>query len=282
MVMQLLDLLERAAPPKPWGEGDNIPWNDPGFSERMLKEHLCQDHDAASRRGEIIDRHVDWVHTQVLSGESANVLDLCCGPGLYTSRLAGMGHECFGIDYSPASIAYAAEEARRLGLRCEYRREDVRQADYGAGFDLVMLINGEFNVFRPDDARGVLRKCHSALTPGGLLLLEPHTHGALRSRGGMGSSWYAAQSGLFSDHPHLVLEESFWDAGAEVATTRHIVVMAATAEVSVYAASYQAYTEDGYRSVLEECGFRDVRFHASLTGVDDQSSPEYLVILAQT
>ena len=26
--------------PEPWDEGDNIPWNEPGFSRRMLREHL--------------------------------------------------------------------------------------------------------------------------------------------------------------------------------------------------------------------------------------------------
>ena len=52
--MNLLDLIHRASPPAPWAEGDKIPWNDPDFSRRMLREHLSQAHDAASRR---IDHH---------------------------------------------------------------------------------------------------------------------------------------------------------------------------------------------------------------------------------
>ena len=46
--MKIPDLIERKAIPQPWGEGDNIPWNEPGFSERMLAEHLSQAHDMAS------------------------------------------------------------------------------------------------------------------------------------------------------------------------------------------------------------------------------------------
>jgi 2-polyprenyl-3-methyl-5-hydroxy-6-metoxy-1,4-benzoquinol methylase len=161
--MNLLELTNRPSYPEPWSEGDNIPWSDPDFSERMLKEHLSQDHDAASRRGEIIDQHVAWIHSEVLSGASSKALDLGCGPGLYTSRLAKLGHECVGIDYSPASVAYAAEHARGEDLRCEYRQEDIREAEYGESFGLVMLINGELNVFAPEDAKGILRKCHAAL-----------------------------------------------------------------------------------------------------------------------
>jgi len=45
--VNLTDLINRKMP-EPWAE--KIPWDDPAFSERMLKEHLSQEHDAASRR----------------------------------------------------------------------------------------------------------------------------------------------------------------------------------------------------------------------------------------
>ena len=60
--MQLLDIVYRASVPPPWGEGDNIPWDEPGFSRRMLEEHLSQEHAAASRRFATIDQHVDFIH----------------------------------------------------------------------------------------------------------------------------------------------------------------------------------------------------------------------------
>ena len=89
--MNLTDLINRSSPPLPWDEGDNIPWNEPDFSRRMLNEHLSQAHDAASRRFAIIDQHVDWIHNKLLAGQSTKILDLCCGPGFYTSRLAKLG-----------------------------------------------------------------------------------------------------------------------------------------------------------------------------------------------
>ena len=114
-----------------------------------------------------------------------------------------------------------------------------------------------------------------------MLLLEPFAFDALRSQGEEGASWYSANCALFSERPHLVLQENFWDADAEAATTRHIVVDAATGDVTTYAASYQAYTEPRYRTVLEECGFHDVRFYPSLTGGEDQSARHYLALVAR-
>ena len=99
----------------PWAEGDNIPWDDPEFSERMLAEHLNQEHDLASRKAETIDQHVRWIHSEVLDSRSARVLDLACGPGLYTLRLAQLGCDCFGIDFSPASIRHAKQRAAEEG-----------------------------------------------------------------------------------------------------------------------------------------------------------------------
>ena len=52
--MSLLNLIDREPVPAPWSEGENIPWDDPDFSRRMLKEHLRQDHDAASRKADTI------------------------------------------------------------------------------------------------------------------------------------------------------------------------------------------------------------------------------------
>ena len=69
-------------------------------------------------------------------------------------------------------------------------------------------------------------------------------------------------------YPHLQLEESFWDHATQTATTRWWIVEARSAEVTRHAQTVQAYDGDGYRQLLEEAGFADVRFHPSLTGED--------------
>ena len=279
--MKLLDLVRRSVTPAPWDEGDNIPWNDPDFSERMLKEHLSQKHDAASRRMEKIEEQVDWIHHKVLLGRPTKILDLGCGPGLYASRLARRGHTCVGIDYSPASIAYAADCAGQENLRCTYLHQDIRQAVYGAGFGLVMLIYGELNVFRPDDAKSILDKANRALAGDGLLLLEPHTFAVVQKIGEQLPAWYSAESGLFSDGPHLCLKENFWDSANNTATIRYFIVDASNGEVTRHAQSFQAYTDAQYRSLLTECGFEDVEIFPSLLGIEDATQQSLMAIVAR-
>jgi len=127
--MKLLDIFQRNTTPRPWAEGEKIPWNDPTFSRRMLKEHLSQKHDAASRRTAKIKKQVDWIHNFVLGGKPSRILDLGCGPGLYSARLSALEHACRGIDFGPASITYALEHAP---AGCSYTLGDIRTTDRDA------------------------------------------------------------------------------------------------------------------------------------------------------
>lgn len=278
--MKLIDLVNREPVPIPWREGDNIPWNDPDFSQRMLQEHLSQEHDAASRKLDLIDLHVAWIHNHVLEKKPAVILDLACGPGLYDHRLTKLGHHCHGIDYSPASINYARQIAREEGLDCSFLEADIREADYGNGYDAAMLIYGELNVFRPAHAEKILKKALQALRPGGTLILEPHTFEAVKSWGMKSNSWYSAWTGLNSPQPHLVLEEYFWDPDDRVTTNRYFIIDASSGNVIRYAQSVQAYTSQDYKALLENCGYAGIRFYPSLTGEPDHRQTALLAILA--
>ncbi len=253
--MTLDDILNRVVPPQPWEEGDKIPWDDPEFSQRMLHEHLTQRHDLASRRSAIIDKHVDWIHRELLGGRSGRLLDLGCGPGLYTSRLAALGHECVGIDFSPASIEYARQQPIDGPGNCQYLQGDLRQVEYGEGFDGIMLIFGELNTFRRDDALLILRKAHAALNSDGFLLLEPHTYEFVEEHGREQPTWRASKGGLFSTRPHLLLSESFWDDLLRVATQRTFVVDVETSATTKFVETMQAYTLEDYTNLLHEAGF---------------------------
>ena len=275
------DIVTRTNPPSPWSEGDNIPWDEPAFSERMLAEHLDQGHDLASRRTEKIDQQVRWIHEAVLDERPTRILDLACGPGLYTSPLARLGHECVGLDFAPAAIAHAVEQAHISSLSCEYVQADVRTADFGEGFGLAMMLYGQFNVFRRPEAARILSRAYAALAAGGVLLLEPQAYEHVRRKDAQQTSWYAAEAGLFSDRPHMVLQEWFWDEGDQTSTERFHVIDAETGGVTQCALSSVAYTQSQLAKALAKVGFRDVRFHPSLIGVADDTVPWNFVVVGR-
>lgn len=280
--MKLADLANQPRPPLPWGEGDNIPWHEPEFSERMLQEHLDQSHDATSRRLTKIEEHVSWIHHRLLLEDPIKILDLGCGPGLYARRLSKLGHDCTGIDYSPASIAYTRNQADKEKLSCKYLLDDVRTAEYGTDFWLVMIVFGEFNSFSSMDANTILKKAYQALDNNGILLLEPHTFDGLRGTGNPRvSTWHLLEKGVFSSKPHLYLEEKFWDADRRISTTRYFVIDTATGDVLKRAQSAQSYTNEECHSLITEIGFENIQFYPSLTGEVDESQEALLVVAAR-
>ena len=275
--MNLLDIVKRVPVPEPYSEGEKIPWDDPEFSARMLKYHLSQDHDAASRRFNIIDKHVTFMDE--LAGGPTRMLDLGCGPGFYTSKFTSLGYRCRGMDFGPASLEYARKQVLEAGQDIDYVLGDIRAAEYGEGYGLVTLVYGEFNVFKRDEILDILRKAHASLEDGGLLIAEPHTFEAIKSFGEESSSWYSGEGMLFSDKPHLVLTEHFWYPEQAVSVNRHIVIDAETGEASIHADALVAYTNEEYEALFREAGFSDVFFYPSLTG-DMVDYNKHLMVIA--
>lgn len=76
-------------------------------------------------------------HLRVAPGTA--VLDLGCGIGRWSRRLARRGAQVVGVDVAPSMI----DEARRRTAReahIEYRIDDLRTLDLGRTFDLVLAV----------------------------------------------------------------------------------------------------------------------------------------------
>jgi len=277
LAVKIEDLLRRR-PVVPFGPDTGIPWDDPAFSERMLREHLCQDHDRASRRFEVIERQVAWIHEVVLDGREGAVLDLGCGPGLYTSRLAALGHRCVGVDFSPASIRYATEEARRRGLACDYQLADLRSFELEGRFDAVLLLFGEFNTFEPERGRVLLRRIRRCLGDEGRLLLEVQSERGVREIGNAPNHWGVEERGLFADTPHLTLSEAWWHAERKAATERYTILgeHEPTREISL---TTQAYSDGELEDLLRGAGLAVSGRYASL-GAGEEGDVELIGVVA--
>lgn len=236
--------------------GAKIPWNDPEFSKRMLQNHLSQEHDWASRPHTIITQHTQWI-ASILPDADSRILDLGCGPGLYTHLLAQAGYTCVGVDFAPAAIEYAEERAQNSGLALEYALADVRDYQPQGQFDLVMMVFGEINEFSREDALKLLLKAAQCLKPNGKLLLEIQTPDAIEGQGMELPEWKALDDGYLTLGPYLCLTEYAWDKLTKRAATRWIVVKD-SGEVETFASCSQSYDEWEFKALLAEAGFSTV------------------------
>ncbi len=246
-----------------WSGTYKIPWNDPEFSARMLREHLTQDHDLASRNARAIREQTTWLMRNLETTDPCRILDLGCGPGLYAPHWLAAGHAYHGLDFGPASIAHARATVRHA--RASFVLGNMLDTPYGGPHDIVTLLYGELNVFPPEACRTILRKAWDALAPGGRIALEVHTREAVRCSADT-TGWYRSDSGLFSDAPHLCLSEGEWYE--EIATARQLfhIVELQKDSVQTYASTMQAWTDTEYQTLLAQAGFVEIGLHAEVPG----------------
>ena len=254
--------------PVPWEGRHKIPWNDVEFSQRMLAEHLDQSHDRASRRSAGVLAQVEFLEEHVLPSGGA-VLDLGCGPGLHCCELGKRGFRCTGIDFAPAAIDYA----RRQDARGEYRLEDLCDAEFGTGFDLAMMLFGEFQTFAPPVAKLLLEQMRESVLPDGAVVLEVLANQRIKQIGEREASWRALATSVFKGNSHLLLQQNFWFTKERVSVARHIVVDESR-EIGVYTDTLQSYSDHELVRLLQETGFRRIQRQPSHSG----DSGYYLMI----
>ncbi|MBO2563531.1 class I SAM-dependent methyltransferase [Shewanella algae] len=254
--MNINKLISQHLPIRLLPNESKIPWNDADFSQRMLENHLSQEHDWASRKLAVIERQVDWLCSQLAPG--AKVLDLGCGPGFYTQLLAKRGFCCTGVDFSPASIAYAQQQAQTAGLDIDYQLLDVRSYRPTKKFDFIMMTFGELNVFSAADAKSLLKHCANWLTPNGKLLVEVHSFDEVKRQGQAEPSWQRHSQGLFLDAPHLLLTEHAWDEALQTSSTLFWVIEE-NGKVTRFGSRMQAWQDEEYLQLLNECGFNKIQ-----------------------
>jgi SAM-dependent methyltransferase len=273
----LRTIYDRAQPATPWRDGGNLPWDEPGFSERMLKEHLDQSHGAASRRLPEIRAMVQVMSDWLGLAAGSRLLDVTCGPGLYAAEFARRGVAVTGVDFGPAAVRYAREHC--AGLPVEIHQGDVREMDFaGANFDAAVYLYGQFTVLKPEESLDALRRIRAALRPEGRLLLEILDDEAIDKKNS--AWWYTDQGGLWGDFPYLHLGERTWDEEHRAIIERFYILNLETGELDSYGLSDQAYTAEMLREMLAEAGYRNMTTHAAWDKLALNDAPEWCVYIA--
>ena len=150
-------------------------WTDEHTSEQMLAFHLDDEIDLSSRRTAFIDNSVRWLESHFELCGSSRVIDFGCGPGLYTSRIARLGAEVCGVDFSSRSIAYARACARRENLELTYIEADYLDFQPIGSFDLVTMIMCDFCALSPEQRRTMLSKFNGLLSAQGSIVLDVYS-----------------------------------------------------------------------------------------------------------
>ncbi|HHW87255.1 MAG TPA: class I SAM-dependent methyltransferase [Chloroflexi bacterium] len=275
-------LYRRPERPLAWENGGNLPWHDPAFSARMLAEHLDETHGAASRTSAERALQLDWLWTRLQLHPGSRVLDLTCGPGLYAVALAERGCYVTGVDFSPASLRYAREEAARRGVAaaCTFIEQDVRTVQLEAGvFDAALFLYGQLAVFPRHEAQALLELAANSLRPGGMLCLELLDQEKVDKS--PSTWWFTDDTGLWGDAPFLHLGERFWDETQAMSLERFYTIHLTSGVMDEVLLCDQTYAVAEMEAMLHRAGFAHVQTCASWDGLPLYDAVEWNIYVAQ-
>ncbi len=258
-----------------------MPWDDPTFSERMLQEHLDESHSAASRKKADRDSQIEWIWEKLYLGPDSQVLDVTCGPGLYSVELARRGCQVTGIDFGPAAITYARDQAKQRGLsdRCQFIESDVRQMEFpGKSFDAALFIYGQLAVFTPTEAAHLLRTVAHSLRPGGRLVVELLDDQEIDKCDR--NWWYMDDKGLWGDKPYLHLGERFWIEEEATSIERFYILHLDNGELDQVSLCDQSYAASTMEKMMEAAGFSSVDVYPAWGGLPLINAKKWVAFVA--
>ena len=263
--MKIENITKLATQPSLYEEGTAVMWTDEHISKQLLNVHLNSEIDLASRKTSTINKTVEWI-LEKTGKNKMEILDLGCGPGLYSAKFAELGHSVTGIDFSQSSIEYAEKEARGKNLNISYRHQNYLELDEENKYDLVILIYTDFGVLVPEDRDILLAKIHRALKPDGMFIFDVLSNKNIEKKV-VAKNWEVSESGFWRNQPHMVLSESFLYPDSDIILYQHIVVD--DFKVENYRFWTHFYSHDKLQGILDKKNYRNISFYEDVLPASD-------------
>jgi len=186
--------------------------------------------------------------------EGATVLDVGCGTGTLTAKLAAYGYDMIGVDASPEMLSCAQRKCTALWLLQPAQALDL----YGTVHAAVSSMDAINYLTKPDDLREALRRVALFLEPGGVFLFDALTPAHLQ--GLDGDCWVRDTDGAVCIHSVT--------CDLSRALLSHTVELFIRTRGELYRREIEHHSERMYEpSVLVEwlhaAGFREVETYGS-------------------
>lgn len=253
-------------------------WDDAHISQQMLKAHLDPEYEGASRKLTFIEDSVNWIKETVPADQYPRLLDIGCGPGLYTERFCRAGYQVTGMDFSQRSIAYAKDSAKRQGLDITYLYQDYLQMDIRHAFDFATLIYCDYGALSTENRSLILHNLYGSLRKGGKLLLDVFS---MTQYGGFqeANTWEdCPKGGFWCAEKHLVLNRRY--RYSDQVTLEQMTIMT-DGDLQTYYLWTSYFTRETLMKEAEESGFKTVGIFGDVSGMPYLESKPTIAILLE-
>jgi 2-polyprenyl-3-methyl-5-hydroxy-6-metoxy-1,4-benzoquinol methylase len=257
--MKIIDIISQSEKPSIYERGNSFMWTDPHISKQLLQVHLNPEIDLGSRKKSTIIKTANWILDSQQGNGKLNILDLGCGPGLYSEIFAEKGHCVTGVDISKNSIDHAQKSAKEKNLDIKYINESYLNLELGKDkYDLVVLIYTDLGVLFPSDRDFLLKKIYNALKKEGVFIFDVLNDNSLENKV-TSKNWEVSKSGFWKNCPYLALSNSFLYKEQKVILYQHLVIDSES-NIQTYRFWTHFFDNKDVKQMVEKHGFADVNY----------------------
>jgi len=215
---------------------------------------------SVERQAKILDK---LIRSRYLARSPLSILDCSCGIGTQAIGLARLGYKVHATDLSPASVAQARREAKRLKVNLTFGVADFQELarQVRGRFEVVLSSDNALpHLLSDGDILKALRNMREKLVPGGLLLLSLRDYDALLKR----RPSFAPPAVHGNDRERRVYFQIWeWEKGRPVYKMHLFLISQSQGkwEQKSFTTKYRALRRKELTVMLRKAGFKDVRWH---------------------
>jgi len=215
------------------------------------------------------------------------VLELGCGTGSMTARLAGRGYDMIGIDNSEEMLSIARENSEEKDDKILYLCQDMREFElYGTVAAVISVCDSINYILTEEDLLKVFRLVNNYLDPNGLFLFDLDTLYAYEKV--LGDTTIAENR----DEGSFIWENTYYDEEMinEINLTLFLPEEGRKIPEDDQVSNYRKYEETHYRRaypldtvkrLIDEAGMELVAIYDALTQEPPKKDSERVYILVR-
>jgi SAM-dependent methyltransferase len=177
------------------------------------------------------------------------LLDLGCGHGRISNRLAQRGARVTGLDASEFFLDHARKEAAAMNVEVTYVPGDMRAPPWTNRFDAAISWYTTFGYFDQAGNEQTLRNAAAALKPGGRLLIDQLNRAALLREG-------VPHTNIVRCGQDVMVDTIDYDGRTDRRNTNRLIVR--DGKVSQMNLSIRLYSAVEFSQMLYRAGFSRV------------------------
>ena len=164
--MRLSDLKK----PNIFQKGNMTLYSNEYIAKNVIQKHLDPTINSGTKRIEVVKESIEWICKT--TANNGSILDVGCGPGIYSKELSLKGYEVTGIDISCYNIEFAIRHFQNESNPVVYICADITAIELKKKYDTILVLYALYSFFNRSERLCILRKLYMALKDDGKLIIE--------------------------------------------------------------------------------------------------------------